>query len=91
MTRARRVRASHHASASRLARPRFPGLLVAVLLGLFVDYLPGIAVYALAVGSLPTAALLSLAFVPGDLVKAVVVALVASLVHRALPDLAHRR
>jgi biotin transport system substrate-specific component len=80
--------------ASRLARrgpPRFAGLLVAVLLGLFVDYVPGIAVYALAVASLPTAAVLSLAFVPGDLVKAVVVALVASLVHRALPDLAHRR
>lgn len=83
--------------AARLARharpgpPRFLGLLGAVLLGLFVDYVPGIAVYALAVGSLPTAAVLSLAFVPGDLVKAAVVALVASLVHRALPDLAHRR
>lgn len=77
--------------AARLARPRFLGLLAAVLLGLFVDYVPGIAVYALAVGSLPTAAVLSLAFVPGDLVKAVVVALVAALVHRAIPDLAHRR
>lgn len=79
--------------AARLARrgaPGFLGLLGAVVLGFAVDYVPGIGVWALAIGSLPTAAVQSLLFVPGDLVKAVVVALVASLVVRALPDLAAR-
>lgn len=74
--------------AVRLRRRRFLGLLGAVLLGFLADYVLGIVVWALAIGSLATAAVQSLVFVPGDLLKAAVVALVAAFVHRALPDLA---
>ncbi|MDA0637951.1 biotin transporter BioY [Nonomuraea sp. MCN248] len=69
---------------------RAPGLvrlLVACLVGgMGIVYLCGIPVYAIAGGlSLGEAALFTLAFVPGDLAKAVLAAVVARGVQRAYP------
>ncbi|WP_220187741.1 biotin transporter BioY [Pseudonocardia pini] len=69
----------------RSARPRLPLLLLAAFAGLVADYLIGVPWLAIQTGSWPTALTGSLVFVPGDLAKVVIAALVASLVHRALP------
>lgn len=56
--------------------------------GIAVVYAVGIPVQALVTGvPLPETAVLAAAFVPGDLVKAVLATAVAVGVHRALPDL----
>jgi biotin transport system substrate-specific component len=60
-------------------------LLLAALAGLLVDYAIGIPWWAVVAGSWKTAVVGSLVFVPGDLAKVVVAALVAVMVHRALP------
>jgi biotin transport system substrate-specific component len=69
----------------RSRRPGLPLLLVAALAGMLSEYVIGIPWLAVQTGSFATAFTGSLVFVPGDLVKVVVAALVASLVHRALP------
>ena len=77
----------------RARRRNTPRLLPATVVGgIGVVYLVGVPVQALVLGtSLPATALLSLVFLPGDLVKAVVAAGVAAGVHRAYPDLLPRR
>lgn len=50
-------------------------------------YVIGVPVWALVIGNLPAALLQSLVFLPGDIAKAVVVALIAVAVHRAYPSL----
>lgn len=70
----------------RAATPRLPLLLLATGAGLLADYALGIPYLAVYTGDLGTAVLGSLVFVPGDLVKVVVAALVAAVVHRAAPD-----
>ena len=60
-------------------------LLVANFAGVLVDYLVGIPYWGLMIGDLPTAAVQSLAFVPGDALKLVASAFIAAAVHRALP------
>jgi biotin transport system substrate-specific component len=64
-----------------------PVLLLACLAGLLADYLIGIPVIGAYVGDLGAGLVQSLVFVPGDLVKVVLAAVIAGLVHRALPDL----
>jgi biotin transport system substrate-specific component len=71
--------------AARSARPGLPLLLLAALAGLLVDYLIGIPWLWWYTGSFKTAALGSLVFLPGDLAKVVITAVVAAVVHRALP------
>lgn len=66
-------------------RPTLPVLLLANLAGVLVDYAVGIPYWAAFTGDLPTAALQSLAFAPGDVVKIALVAVVAVAVHRAVP------
>ncbi|MFC4944617.1 biotin transporter BioY [Pseudonocardia sp. GCM10023141] len=66
-------------------RPKLPMLLVATLAGILVDYAIGIPWLGVYTGDLGAAAVSSLVFVPGDIAKAVVAALVAAVVHRALP------
>ena len=66
-------------------RPTLPVLLLANLAGVLADYLVGIPYWAAFIGDLPTAAVQSLVFVPGDAVKLVLVALVSVAVHRAVP------
>ncbi|GAA1830754.1 biotin transporter BioY [Pseudonocardia ailaonensis] len=73
-------------AAARTRAPRLPMLLVAALAGLLVDYAVGIPWLAVQTGSWSTAFTGSLVFVPGDLAKVVIAALIASVVHRALPD-----
>ncbi|MEJ3657189.1 biotin transporter BioY [Actinomycetes bacterium KLBMP 9759] len=70
--------------ASR-GRPTLPRMLVANLAGLATDYLIGIPVLGVYNGNLWAAAVQSAVFVPGDLAKVVAAAVIASLVHRALP------
>ncbi|SEH01375.1 biotin transport system substrate-specific component [Nonomuraea solani] len=68
--------------------PSFTRLLVAALVGgIGVVYLFGIPVWAM-IGGLPlgTAALNSAVFLPGDLIKAVLTAIVARGTQRAYPD-----
>jgi len=72
-------------AAARPGRPGLPMLLLAALAGLLVDYAIGIPWWAVVAGSWKTAVVGSLVFVPGDLAKVVVAALVAVMVHRALP------
>ncbi|MDT7560631.1 MAG: biotin transport system substrate-specific component, partial [Pseudonocardiales bacterium] len=69
----------------RSTRPRVPLLLLAALAGLLADYLVGIPWLWWYTGSFTTAALGSLVFLPGDLAKVVITAVVAAVVHRALP------
>lgn len=66
-------------------RPTFPVLLLANLAGVLADYAVGIPYWAAFTGDLLTAAIQSLAFVPGDVVKIVLVAVVSVAVHRAVP------
>ncbi|MEJ3405065.1 biotin transporter BioY [Rathayibacter sp. YIM 133350] len=72
--------------------PRYPlwaGLLVTALGGIVVDYAIGVPWMAIVLGIPLFPALLGmLPFLPGDLVKVIVTALVAKAVHRALPRLA---
>ncbi|GAA4550957.1 biotin transporter BioY [Pseudonocardia xishanensis] len=70
---------------ARRGRPRLPALLLAALAGLAADYAVGVPWLAVQTGSWATAVTGSAVFLPGDLLKVVVAALVASLVHRALP------
>lgn len=64
-------------------------LFLAGLAGLVLSHVLGIAGLMLAGGlGLPTAVLTDLAFVPGDVVKVVVAALIAVAVHRAFPRMA---
>ncbi|GAA4680270.1 biotin transporter BioY [Pseudonocardia yuanmonensis] len=72
-------------AGARRGRPGLPLLLVAALAGLVADYLIGVPWLAVYTGSWSTALTGSLVFVPGDLAKVVVAALIASVVHRALP------
>ncbi|MCW0215494.1 MAG: biotin transporter BioY [Pseudonocardia sp.] len=69
------------------ARPgsRFLILLLAAFAGLVADYVLGIGWLTVYLGDFRAALVGSLVFVPGDLVKVVVTALVATVVHRALP------
>jgi biotin transport system substrate-specific component len=63
-----------------------PGILANVLGGIVVLYIPGILGIALFGNlSLPAAAAAALVFIPGDLVKAVLAAVIARGVHRAYP------
>lgn len=69
------------------AKPR-PGvfvLLLANLTGVAVDYLIGIPWWGTYIGNMQTAAVQSLVFIPGDVVKLVAVSLIAVAVHRAIP------
>ena len=66
-------------------RPTVPILLVANLAGVLGDYAVGIPYWGLMTGDLPSAAVQSLVFVPGDALKLVVVSLIAAAVHRAVP------
>jgi biotin transport system substrate-specific component len=70
----------------RAAHPRLPVLLLATACGLLADYAVGIPFLAVHTGDLGTALVSSLVFVPGDAAKVVAAALVAAVVHRALPD-----
>ncbi|QGK69031.1 BioY family transporter [Allosaccharopolyspora coralli] len=70
-------------------RARKPGvavMLMANAAGIAVDYLVGIPYWAAFTGDLWSAAVQSLAFVPGDAVKLVLVSLIAAAVHRAVPS-----
>lgn len=68
------------------------GIVANIIGGIVVLYVFGIVGVALALKiSLPSAALANLIFVPGDLVKAVLAALVARGVHAAYPGLLHPR
>jgi biotin transport system substrate-specific component len=71
----------------RSRKRRLPVLLLAAFLGMLASYVIGIPVYAIFLGSLRAGVVQSLVFLPGDLVKIVVAAVIAGLVHRALPDL----
>jgi len=63
-----------------------PGILANVVGGILVLYIPGIlGIAVFGKLSLAAAAATALVFVPGDLVKAVVAAVVARGVHRAYP------
>jgi biotin transport system substrate-specific component len=62
-------------------------LLACLAGGVVAIYAIGIPYWAVVVGSLPTAAVQSLVFIPGDVAKAVVVSLIAVAVHRAYPTL----
>lgn len=75
---------------SRARKVGLPVLLLANVAGLAADYLIGIPFLGVYIGDLPAAALQSLIFVPGDLIKVVAAALIAAVVHRALPGLAAR-
>ena len=70
----------------RAARPRLPVLLLACACGILADYAVGIPFLAVYLGDAQAALIGSLVFVPGDAAKVVAAALVAALVHRALPD-----
>ena len=76
---------------ARSTRRGLPTMLAASLLGMLGEYVIGVPVLGLFVGGLGAGAVQSLVFVPGDLVKSVLAAVVAMLVHRALPDLLPRR
>lgn len=66
-------------------KPGIVVLLLANAAGIAVDYVIGIPYWAAFTGDLGSAAVQSLAFVPGDAVKLVLVSLVAVAVHRAVP------
>jgi biotin transport system substrate-specific component len=70
----------------RFARPGLPVLLLATTCGLLADYAVGVPFLAVYTGDAGTAVIGSLVFVPGDAAKVVIAALVAAVVHRALPD-----
>lgn len=67
-------------------RPNLPVLLLANFAGVVADYVVGIPYWAGITGDLPTAAVQSLVFLPGDAIKLVLVSLIAVAVHRAVPN-----
>ncbi|MFC4005391.1 biotin transporter BioY [Prauserella oleivorans] len=69
----------------RSERPGLPVLLLATSAGLLADYAIGIPFLGAYTGDLGAAAVQSLVFVPGDLGKVAATALIAAVVHRALP------
>ncbi|GAB3285387.1 biotin transporter BioY [Parasphingorhabdus pacifica] len=69
-----------------IPRPGLLVLLVANVAGVAVDYLIGIPYWAAFTGDIGSAAVQSLAFLPGDAIKIVAVSLVAVAVHRAVPS-----
>ncbi|GAA2736419.1 biotin transporter BioY [Actinocorallia aurantiaca] len=71
---------------TRLKRTSPPALLLAGTAGMAVDYAVGVPFLGLYTGDLWSAAVQSLVYVPGDVVKVVGAAAVASTVHRALPN-----
>lgn len=72
---------------ARSTRRRLPTMLLASLAGMAAEYVVGIPVLGLVLGDLGAGAVQSLVFVPGDVLKVVLSAVVGTLVHRALPDL----
>nr|WP_218889730.1 biotin transporter BioY [Saccharopolyspora hordei] len=70
----------------RARKPGLPVLLLAGAAGVAADYLIGIPYWGVMIGDLGAAAVQSLVFVPGDVVKLVAVSLVAAAVHRAVPS-----
>ncbi|GAA2357323.1 BioY family transporter [Saccharopolyspora halophila] len=70
----------------RSAKPGVAVLLLANLAGIAADYLIGIPYWGLMIGDIPSAAVQSLVFLPGDAVKLVAVSLIAVAVHRAVPQ-----
>ncbi|MEB3365861.1 biotin transporter BioY [Saccharopolyspora mangrovi] len=70
----------------RSAKPGIGVLLLANVAGVAADYLIGIPYWGLMIGDLPSAAVQSLVFLPGDAVKLLAVSLVAVAVHRAVPQ-----
>ncbi len=70
---------------ARAKRPRLPVLLLANAAGLVADYLIGVPFLGVYTGDLPAAAVQSLVFLPGDIAKVVAAALIAAVLHRALP------
>ncbi|WP_020494891.1 biotin transporter BioY [Sciscionella marina] len=77
--------------ATRFARPGLPALLLATVAGLVADYVIGIPFLGFYTGDFGAAAVQSLVFLPGDAVKVVLAALIASVVHRALPTVVGRK
>ena len=73
--------------------PLWWGGLANVVGGIVVVYLVGIPVQALVLGTdgVVATAIAAVAFLPGDLLKAVVATAVAAAVHRAVPDLGPAR
>lgn len=69
----------------RAERPGLPVLLMATTAGLAVDYAIGIPFLGAYTGDLGAAAVQSLVFLPGDAGKVVAAAVIAAVVHRALP------
>ncbi|MFF5985724.1 biotin transporter BioY [Prauserella flavalba] len=69
----------------RAERPGLPVLLLATTAGLAVDYAIGIPFLGAYTGDLGAAAVQSLVFLPGDAGKVVAAAVIAAVVHRALP------
>lgn len=72
---------------ARFRSRSLPVLLLACLAGLLADYVIGMPWLGIYIGDVTGGIVQSLVFVPGDLIKVVLAALIASLVHRALPDL----
>lgn len=72
---------------ARSTRRRLPVMLLASFLGMAAEYLVGVPYLGLYLGDLGAGVAQSLVFLPGDVLKVVVAAVVATLVHRALPDL----
>jgi biotin transport system substrate-specific component len=70
---------------TRVRRPGLPVLLLANAAGVLADYLIGIPFFGLYTHDLWAATVQSMVFVPGDMAKVVVVALIAAVLHRALP------
>ena len=82
------VAALWEARGSRLAKYGRPVWLQPwFLAGLLADYVIGMPWLGVYIGDVTGGIVQSLVFVPGDLIKIVLAALIASLVHRALPDL----
>lgn len=70
---------------ARLRRGGLPALLLANTAGLLSCYLLGMTYLAVYLGNVRAALMQTLVFVPGDAAKVVVVSLLASVLHRALP------
>ncbi|GAA4548746.1 biotin transporter BioY [Amycolatopsis samaneae] len=73
------------AVVTRAKRAGLPVLLLAAVLGLAADYLIGVPYLAFYLGDLRAGVVQSLVFLPGDAIKVVAVALITSVLHRALP------
>lgn len=71
---------------ARLKRMNLPVLLLAGAAGMAADYAVGVPFLGLYTGDLWSAAVQSLVYVPGDVIKVVGASVVASTVHRALPN-----